>query len=208
MVENNLLLEASCVVSIYVLGKKKEPLKWVIYEHQGNLEIHESYFKFTVHKISSQSGKNEGYINHLGIIPFDSIIPVKDYVQMLIKNKQIDKKVKKLDYFTHADSLGRRYFQFFFNAEQGWQNIPHFMSGYTGSLVTQLNQNLLKSQEEYQTILHESLIGPYIGVSIGINKKDDSQDFLDDVLEIFKLLQIENPQNKIDGQIKVTFSSF
>ncbi len=208
MVESNLLLEASCVVSIYVIGKKKEPLKWVIYEHQGNLEIYKSYFKFTVHKISSQSGKNEGYINHLGIIPFDSIKPVKNYVQMLIKNKQIDKKVKKLDYFTHADSLGRRYFQFFFDAEQGWQKIPNFMSGYTGSLVTQLNQNLLKSQEEYQTILHESFIGPYIGVSIGIDKKDDSQDFFDDLLEIFKGLQIENPQKKIDGQIKVSFSSF
>ena len=208
MAEDNLLLEASCVVSIYVIGKKKEPLKWVIYEHQGNLEIHESYFKFTVHKISSQSGKNEGYINHLGIIPFDGIKPVKYYIQMLIKNKQIDKKVKKLEYFTHADSLGRRYFQFFFDAEKGWLNIPSFMSGYTGSLVTQLNQNLLKSQEEYKAILHESIIGPYIGISIGIDKKDDSQDFLDDVLEIFKTLKIENPQNKIDGQIKVSFSSF
>jgi hypothetical protein len=205
MVESNLLLEASCVVSIYVLGKKKEPLKWLIYEHQGSLEIYDSYFKFTVHKISSQSGKNEGYITHLGIIPFDSIKPVKNYVQLLIKNKQIDKKVKKLDYFTHADSLGRRYFQFFFDAKQGWQNIPNFMSGYTGSLITQLNQNLLKSQEEYQNILQESYIGPYIGVSIGIDKTDDSQDFLDDILEIFKVLQIENPQNKIDGQIKVSF---
>lgn len=205
-VESKLLLEAGGPITLLIYGPKPNIIKWIIYRHSGDLEIYDSYIKFRAHKISkSNSGKKDGYINHTGIIPFKSIIPVSQYIKKL---KKKFKKSKKIKYFTYGDSRGIRYFLCFFDSKDGWHEIPAYMKEYSGSLVKQLNTQLITSKDEYESILDESLMGPFIGFSFGIEEKDGSKKIQEEVYDLLNSLDFENPPVKIAGKINVNFQEF
>ncbi len=201
-----LLLEVGGPISLFIHGAKKDTLKWIIFNHSADVEIYDGYFHFSAHTIlNSATGKKEGYISHTGIIPFESIVPVREYLKPL--KKQL-KDAKKLDYFTYASSMRVRHFLCWFESKYGWQTFPAFMKKYMGARTEQLNQNLLRSQEEYETALQESLLGPVIAFSFGVQEKDGSKKIQDDALDLLKSLDLSNPAHKKAGKIEVSVQAF
>lgn len=204
--ESKALIEFGGPISLFIYGAKIETLKWIIYNHPADIEIYSGYFRFIAHKISnSETGKKDGIINHTGIIPFESIIPVSQYLKSL--KKQL-KDVKKLEYFTYANTVGVRYFLCWFQFKYGWQTLPAFMSEYSGPRTKQLNMNLIKSQEDYEKTLQESFIGPVVGFSFGVEEKDRSKKIQEEVVDLLKSLNISNPLIKKEGKIEVGFQAF
>ena len=203
-----LILKAGGAISLLIEGvKERKGGKWIIYEHLGDIEIFDSYFRFSSHSAYKSDNLSEGYVNHMGIIPFEGIIPVKDYRKKFKKTYK-QRKLTFLEYFLVLDVLNRAYVSFRFDYTFGWQNIPLYMHEYSGRRVAQLNTQLITSLEEYQQALNTSFVGPNIGVSFGFDKKINDKTFTDQLSSTFEALQIKNPPHKRMGEIRVKFQEF
>ena len=204
--ESKLLKELGGQASIIIYGKSKKDGKWLFFRHPGDLQIYDSYFKFSVHKISiTGEGKHEGYINHEGIISFESLISLTEHKKKL---KPYLKEAITLEYFYYTESLTQGHFGFLFDSNYGWQEVSRFMTKYSGSMTVQLNEQLIKSKEEYITVLSESSLGPYIFFAFGVDKKDKNDKIMEDLISFLKSLKVRDPPVKISGNITVSIKTF
>ena len=81
----------------------------------------------------------------------------------------------------------------------------HFIAGDIGPTGKMMEPS---GDLKYNKALDESFLGQYIGVSFGIEEKNDSKTFQDEVVDILKSMDIENLSNTIDGKINVSFQEF
>jgi len=159
-----------------------------------NINIYNSYFELFNEVTLAVEGNI--HIKFKGIIPFNSIIPIKDVLEKYPPDFwEKEEYVKPEEYLFINEGI--KSFQFLFEPKYGWEQIPRFFE----VLNEALNKLVIKDNKEYQVKLKNCFVGPYLLMSV-ICKKNKER--YSEIITTIKKQNFANPPRKVNGQIIIS----
>jgi len=158
-----------------------------------NISVYDSYIELS--DIGTFPVKGNIHVEFKGIIPFTSIIPIKNVAGKFPSDFWEKNKHIKIEEYLFVNE-GAKSFQIIFDPKYSWEKIPKFFEALNESF----NKIIVHDSKEYQASLERCFIGPYLLISVIFEKHKEKYP---DVIKILKSQNFANPPRNVNGQISI-----